>query len=473
MHLEPIEPRLLLAGQVNAVIDGDKLIVRGDAAANVVSLSTFNKDGSRPYLYADGLFVDGKPATERLYFGAVKRIDIHLGGGDDLLSLARGNFNRLRVTLGDGDDRVEWLDTSFVDPSIEFGAGDDRFTMIGKYALGSFTLLGGAGRDRFTFGEGVDAGSLTLVDRTGPTRFNSTGANFNDLTISTGNSADVITLTGGNVNGDLAIAARAGDDAVRLADYLQPSSKKHAVNAGTGANVVADNPTLRPPPKGRLDVTLRGSTLDINGTGPLTLNMGVRYGSFEETLGTVLQTDAALYVNGIRKPTRTALFGLRSSFSSIRVALDDAPQAFTYDYDDIGGASAIDVSTGGGADTIHIGRGLLVIGINSGGGDDRVRVSAPGAVTSVRLGGGRDRFHLSQTHQRAVSVTDAGGPANVTLEDVTVFGELAIRTSDAIDHITLTDVNAKTLWIAARGGTDVIRELNVRTDRRDVDPGAQ
>ena len=110
LTLEPLETRLLLAGDVTAYVYYDTLMIIGDAADNIISLTSGDVPGE--------IEVQGKQTTingssKKLSFDSFDHVSVQLGDGDDAVKL-RGASIPLSLTVngGTGDDDIELVSTA-------------------------------------------------------------------------------------------------------------------------------------------------------------------------------------------------------------------------------------------------------------------------------------------------------------------------------------------------------------------------
>ncbi|MGF1633006.1 MAG: hypothetical protein ACFCVE_04080 [Phycisphaerae bacterium] len=144
MGFETLEQRRLLAGDVTAVLEDGRLIVRGDEAANALVIT--RDEGDRDALRLvpqSGTTVNGS-ADPLVVEGVLWGIDVQLGGGDDELQVLIARVRR-HITID----------------------GGDRILVRGTRTSGDLTLLGGAGDDTIEVRKGITQGHLTLDGQAG------------------------------------------------------------------------------------------------------------------------------------------------------------------------------------------------------------------------------------------------------------------------------------------------------------------
>ena len=145
---ERVEPRLLLSGNVNAFVDGDALLIFGDAAANAIRIRDFGAT----------IVVEADPADATA---------TTINGDDEPTIFASLGFDRVRINLRGGDDRVTIENYSAAGSlHIVGGAGDDEVVIRGAAIGGDLRVATQRGHDRVTLAETVLVGDR-LVVRTG------------------------------------------------------------------------------------------------------------------------------------------------------------------------------------------------------------------------------------------------------------------------------------------------------------------
>ena len=218
LHLESLENRQLLAGDVEVrVTGGGDLRLDGDDESNQVSLLTL-PNGDMTVVGNDGTTING--AASQTFSGVTDDVRVNLRDGNNLLLLDGTRIpDRLTVRTGDGSDVL------FINPqdqdvviggnvSINLGDGDNSLV----------SLEGGvevAGRMSVRMGDGIDDITLRSIAMNDRVRIN-TGDGSDDVAISSGQMAarsrfnlgsgdDRVLLKFGQFT-DLRINGNSGDD---------------------------------------------------------------------------------------------------------------------------------------------------------------------------------------------------------------------------------------------------------------------
>ena len=258
--LEGLQSRLLMAGDVSAVIDNGYLVVRGDDAANEITIQGIGGNQIQ-VTGATGTTINGltQPAILRLRKG----VDIDMKGGDDKLTVIGVNaFGRYQIRMelgaandtlvadglfaqrihangGDGNDSITVRNSrSWKGSGVGGGAGDDTLVLQNlRYGNGS-CIDGGTGKNtvtetnnrygaRFTK-QNVDSSTVVDPPTTPPVASNDTA------TVVVGQSISVGVLTNDTSSGNSL-------DPKTVAIATQPSSGTVAVNSATGVITYTHN----------------------------------------------------------------------------------------------------------------------------------------------------------------------------------------------------------------------------------------
>jgi len=166
LGVEQLQARVLLAGDVTAAVTNGFLVVRGDNAANELTIERISGDRVQ-VTGATGTTINGltQPAVLRVRKG----YDIATGGGDDKLTViglnAYGRYE-IRMDLGAGNDTL--VANNLLAQRIHSGGGDgnDSITVRNSRSRRGSGVGGGAGDDtlvlenlRFGNGSCIDGGT--------------------------------------------------------------------------------------------------------------------------------------------------------------------------------------------------------------------------------------------------------------------------------------------------------------------------
>ncbi len=133
-QFEKLESRLLLAGDVAAIVRGGDLILRGDSEDNSVEVRP-NEDGGLSVYGVDGTTVNGSADPVAVFEDTVVPDDI-------------------RALLGSGDDRVRFESMTVRDDvKVIAGSGADSVGFYAVDVIGTLSTIGGRGSDAFSLDE--------------------------------------------------------------------------------------------------------------------------------------------------------------------------------------------------------------------------------------------------------------------------------------------------------------------------------
>jgi hypothetical protein len=196
-HIERLENRFTMAGNVTAALVGTDLVITGDTSANAISVVETVNDGEFTITgLNDGsgspTSVNGTPNGSATIAGVTGDIVVNLLDGADSVTVISANHSgNLTIDAGAGDDSValgEALPVSFSgNVTVHCGDGAARFVAT-QLTVGGDLLVD----------EGVAAGS------TAPHSYALVNSNVgNDAILRLGDRAGAIDVTGSNVLGTL------------------------------------------------------------------------------------------------------------------------------------------------------------------------------------------------------------------------------------------------------------------------------
>ncbi|MDH3583750.1 MAG: LEPR-XLL domain-containing protein, partial [Phycisphaerae bacterium] len=229
--LEQLEPRLLLSGDVGAILAGTTLKLTGDAADN-----DFTVDGISGDVVVTGNSTTLNGGGGPLVFMGVKSIQIKLtdGGNDTVLVTDVDLEGKIDIKGGAGDNGIQIIN-SMVDKDVRVQTGDGADTV---------QVLN------------TDVGTNLRVDvRDGVDLVQAISTVGKNVDIKTKGAADNNLSFVGSAGGNLSMRGADGDDTV-LADTLAVT-KNVKIDGRTGSdNITVDDGTVG----GNLDIRARGET---------------------------------------------------------------------------------------------------------------------------------------------------------------------------------------------------------------------
>jgi len=173
--IEPLEPRLLLSGNVTVFTIGTGLFAYGDVSANDILIE-------QGVLHAGLFTVTGRNATtvnETAAGTPVEFPDINgdlwawMSDGNDVLEVKGATVPGLMWVDGGAGDNTVTIDPTTINGSVFVmnGVGLDTFSMTSSQILGSLTILNGDGGSNTTLDGGTVDGSVTVFNGAGSDSF--------------------------------------------------------------------------------------------------------------------------------------------------------------------------------------------------------------------------------------------------------------------------------------------------------------
>lgn len=384
LGVEPLEPRLVAAGDVTARLVGTTLMLVGDAQANEINLASVA--GGRIAVLGADTTINGS-ATPFVTTSKVGHIVARLAGGDDLVAFSNTSSGvaRLRGFLAGFDrgrpvvpqeaiDAVAAGATSFSLPgsiTLTAGAGDDTILIVGDVGGSVAVNLGPASRTHVDHGNLFGVG-WNVREPHGP-------------------------LSESRIGGSLAVTGDTAADGIGL--YA----------AAVGGSIVA---TLGPG-MNSVEMTLTR----VHGGVAITSTGGCRFRFNSSVVQGAVNLSFGNHGNDVVLSDRTSL--VRAAVGSITVTSGSGDDFVLVG--DLDVRRDVQIASGAGADWIELGGrgpGPVVGGgvtIASGAGDDPVLVSNSriGGTLTVALGSGNDSLSVRST--RALAIWLFGGPGVNTL----------------------------------------------------------
>jgi len=383
LALEKLQARELLAGDVTAAVTNGFLVVRGDDAANELTIERISGDKVR-VTGATGTTINGltQPAILRVRKG----YDIATGGGDDKLTViglnAVGRYE-IRMDLGAGNDVL--VASNLLAQRIHAGGGDgnDSITVRNSRSRRGSGVGGGAGDDTMVL-ENLRFGNGSCID-------GGTGKN----TVTQTNNRFGVRFT--QINTD----PNAPSDVVNVAPVANNDSASLAVGATTQINVLSNDTDST----GTIDPkTVVIVTQPTAGTASVNSTTGVV--SYTHNGGSA-RTDSLTYTVKDDK-------GLVSNVATVSISITETtpPTAVADSFSVVKGASAtVNLANNDTAGTAAINRGSIVITTQPTNGT--VTVGADGKVNYVHNNSSTTSDSFAYTIKDVNGLTSA--PASVTV----------------------------------------------------------
>ena len=218
--IEQLEDRALLAGNVNVIVGGGTIDIRGDDADNEVRIQ----------FVPEGLHIGGPNGTTingngvqmlipNADVGNADGIDVNLRGGNDLF-VAEFNddvIDDVEVRTGDGNDKVRAIGGAYDSLRIISGSGDDHIRTERLSVAKNLVLDGGNGDNLIEVNGVTVGGTLRAKSTTGKDTIDVRNANVSGLAILESKAGDDTVHVGDSTfDEDLRILPGAGDDSVEI-----------------------------------------------------------------------------------------------------------------------------------------------------------------------------------------------------------------------------------------------------------------
>ena len=386
LALEKLQIRELLAGDVTAAVTNGFLVVRGDDAANELTIERVSGDRVR-VTGATGTTING--LTQPAILKVRKGYDIATGGGDDKLTViglnAVGRYE-IRMELGAGNDTL--VASNLVAQRIHSNgeAGNDSITVRNSRSRRGSGVGGGAGDDTIVL-ENLRFGNGSCID-------GGTGKN----TVQETNNRYGVRFT--KLNTD----PNAPSDNTNVAPVANNDSATLAVSATTQINVLSNDTDST----GAIDPkTVTIVTQPISGTASVNATTGVITYTHN---GGAARTDSLTYTVKDDK-------GLTSNVATVSIAITATPTPPTSVADSfsvINNASAtINLANNDTAGTAAINRNSIVISTQPTNGT--VTVGTDGNVTYKHNGTNTTTDSFAYTIKDINGLTSAAASVSVTV----------------------------------------------------------
>ncbi|MBU6386589.1 MAG: tandem-95 repeat protein, partial [Planctomycetes bacterium] len=386
LALEKLHARELLAGDVTAAVTNGFLVVRGDDAANELTIERISGDKVR-VTGATGTTINGlsQPAILRVRKG----YDISTGGGDDRLTViglnAVGRYE-IRMDLGAGNDVL--VANNLLAQRIHAGGGDgnDSLTIRNSRSRRGSGVGGGAGDDtmvlenlRFGNGSCIDGGTGRNTVQQSNNRF---GVRFTQINTDPNAPSDLLN-----------VAPVANNDTVSL-----------AVGGTTQINVLSNDTDST----GAIDPkTVVIVTQPTAGTASVNATTGVITYTHN---GLSARTDSLTYTVKDDK-------GLVSNVATVSISITqtDTPPTSVADSLSVikGGATTVNLANNDTAGTAAINRNSIVISTQPTNGT--VTVGTDGNVTYQHNNTSTTSDSFAYTIKDVNGLTSAAATVSVTV----------------------------------------------------------
>jgi hypothetical protein len=249
-----LEPKRLLAGNVNANVLGEHIYIRGDQQDNQIRIfasggkirvqglngtsinnrfgsvtvdnstivSSNNRIGSE---FNGGLRVHMGPGNDSIEVDGIRlnQLSIIYGGtGNDDVNIEATDFTSAIVQTFTGDDRVTISDTKVTDSLFALTLdGDDSLTLENSESLGGAILATGIGNDALTLSGNQHLGARQLAlteDGDDTIEILNPNVGIGSLEVYTGNGDDEVSgeIITGDIGGRVVIAGQGDTDIARV-----------------------------------------------------------------------------------------------------------------------------------------------------------------------------------------------------------------------------------------------------------------
>ena len=246
-HIERLEPRYMLSGNVIASLLGADLWIQGDELDNDLSLEIVNDQvvlvgnadttingSSNTFIVSESaqiegdLFVNLRRGDDQFVINdgiqASGSVHIRTGSGDDVVGIQGLQVDgRTKVVTGSGNDSIAISDLQADQLKIRTGSGADLVSLVDSQVAGRAVLRTGSGDDS------VVAQSLAVDG---------------DLSAVSGAGNDDLVIENGQITGSLLSRSGAGDDVVRLEDSTISGRTLLFQNQGNDSAQVLGNTQL-------------------------------------------------------------------------------------------------------------------------------------------------------------------------------------------------------------------------------------
>ena len=399
LGVEQLQARVLLAGDVTAAVTNGFLVIRGDDAANELTIERISGDRVQ-VTGATGTTINGltQPAVLRVRKG----YDIATGGGDDKLTVIGLNaFGRyeIRMDLGIGNDTL--VARNLLAQRIHAGGGDgnDSITVRNSRSRRGSGVGGGAGDDtlvlenlRFGNGSCIDGGTGNDILQESNNRY---GVRSTKLNI----DPNTPIITPPTALGDAFSVVRSGSNTVNLAN--NDTAGTSAINRNS--IVISTQPT-----NGSVTVNTDGNVTYLH-NGSNTTSDSFAY-TIKDINGLV---SAAASVAVTITPATTPPTAVADTFSVVR-----------------SGSSTVNLANNDTAGTSAINRNSIVISTQPTNGS--VTVNTDGNVTYLHNGSNTTSDSFAYTIKDTNGLVSAAASVAVTITPIANQAPVAVNDTASV-----------------------------------------
>jgi len=427
LGLEKLHARELLAGDVTAAVTNGFLVVRGDDAANELTIERISGDKVR-VTGATGTTINGlsQPAILRVRKG----YDISTGGGDDKLTViglnAVGRYE-IRMDLGAGNDVL--VANDLLAQRIHAGGGDgnDSLTIRNSRSRRGSGVGGGAGDDTMVL-ENLRFGNGSCID-------GGTGKN----TVQQSNNRFGVRFT--QINTD----SNAPSDLLNVAPFANNDTVSLTVGGTTQINVLSNDTDST----GAIDPkTVVIVTQPTAGTASVNATTGVITYTHN---GSSARTDSLTYTVKDDK-------GLVSNVATVSISITqtDTPPTSVADSLSVikGGSTTVNLANNDTAGTAAINRNSIVISTQPTNGT--VTVGTDGNVTYLHNGSATTSDTFAYTIKDINGLVSTAATVSVTIAPVNSQAPVAANDTATVAEGSTTTISILSNDTAPTGGFDLL-----------------
>lgn len=385
LHVESLERRQVLAGNVAAQLVGSTLVLTGDALGNALVVSSVT--GGRMAVLGDGLTTVNGSTDPFVTAKRVVSIIANLNGGDDGIAFSNTAFGirdqllELGITptfdAGDLQDDIDAVADGaerFVLPgslAITMAGGSDLVSIIGAIGGSLAANLGSAPT-------GPETGNALMIGGFEPPYASSVGGG---VSIVGGNQADFCELAGTTVGGGVAASLGNGDNGLAL---YESSIGSLAYTGGSGSDYV-DTADLR----------VKYGASVLTGAGEDEVYMHEHEGGPQTIVGGSIAVNTGADADYVEIST-----AVRGALSVVTGTGDDEVRIYE---SSIGLNAVVDTGSGNDIASIALTQVRFSLLASMGAGDDDLEVTALRAFAASLYGGpGTNELGIDTASRNAI-----------------------------------------------------------------------